>query len=272
MSIISLIHGVHYFHYSISWILVFILYQSNTRVILKASGNIVITLLIVFLFLHNQFESLVFFSEPSHLIIFLTPLLVQLVSTSKTSGIIVLILYGMLFLSIKSAIGALLFVLLCIVRFRWKAVIAITGTLAIIGTSFFGDYYVSRLTFGDDIQNISTLVILQAYEIAFEVIMNVKLFGYHPSRITELMSGAFSLQLQKVYGGLKHAEDGGIALTHGLVYYGYTFLFFLSVVVYRLRSRFKHYLPFVVAACIELFVRGMGLFTLSLMYLWVRSE
>ena len=66
--------------------------------------------------------------------------------------------------------------------------------------------------------------------------------------------------------GTKHLEDGGMAM----VWY-ITVLFATTIILRALRKR-KVYLPFIIGGSLELFVRGMGLFTLNLILLCLREE
>lgn len=269
----SLWFDLSHIQYVLGWAIAYVLVRSNIAIKFNSQANLLLILLIGFIGSSTLADNLIFFSEPSHLVLFLSPLLLfEFTRERPERGKLIFFLFLLLCINVKSAIGLFLSFLLSFFLFKVALVLPITVSVILAANSIFDSYYLERFNISQESDNISVLVLLQGYEIIQSVFADRHVFGAGPTGMRDFMTGESSQKLQQIYGNLKHTEDGGIALAHGVVYYGLLYILFLLLLFRRLFEPGRRAIHIIVPVLFELLLRGLGLFSLNMLIACLKKE
>ena len=117
----------------------------------------------------NYFKPVFPYTEPSHFALSFLPLLmfgcVRLRGSAKIATLAGGLAMGWALESLTLMVGWFLIASICM---RWTAITLLLALLALVATTLDLSYYLDRLDFGGDTQNLSTLVYLQGWQLINE--------------------------------------------------------------------------------------------------------
>jgi len=232
------------------------------------------------------------FSEPSHFVISISPIIFFYGFYLKKSGKIFLLfllsLLGLLHPSLTLLVLVILMICLYFIQnpiqfvlyLLTSGVIIYFVLLKIDTISYFSD----RLNFSNNSSNLTALVYMQGWEDAFNSLIDTKGFGLGFQNMGSSKPGVYGEMIYSIIGDYKMREDGGflaskIVSEFGL--FGFSLIFYyikLFINSFRLllnnikvnsdlskKSEFTPHLVFahcaVVSFSLEVFIRGYGYFS-----------
>ena len=256
---------------------------NNTTLILFI--NSLLGLFAIDLFSAGGYKPVGFFSEPSIFAITLAPFLAyQIVSKTKWWKF-----YWVYFFIWSLVIQSLVTFLVCILTLMLivgkRSMIFLFILIAIVFTQY--DYFTSRLVLSSSNDNLSSLVFLQGWDMAFNYLNQTNGLGvgfnqfgidYHGGDVQEKIFQLFSFErINQLDGGSNGAKIVGE--------FGLIGLFSLGVIVYKISYAFRElrqkalsslnirpdifFVCVIYTSFIEFFVRGVGYFTPTFFMLFV---
>lgn len=228
----------------------------------------------------NYIKSMFPFSEPSHYAIYLAPILIYIVRMNKL-GYIYLIPFIFISFFIQNFTILVVIALAFICRYKLKSLFFLPLiVLYVLNSNINLSYFESRLNISNSNDNLSTLVYLQGLDIIDYSIftkngmgMGFQQLGFNgvtfPSterlrflldRDMNLTDGGFTLA--KIIG-----EFGFLSIIILVLYFKYFYKSFKIIFAKNSDSKIILCSAFVISYSIELFVRGLGYFNVSLLFL-----
>lgn len=220
------------------------------------------------------------YTEPSHFALAFLPLLlfgcVNLTGSARLTLLVSGLLMGWALESLTLLAGWLLIALICL---RSNVIIFLLLFLALLGTQLETSYYLDRLNFSLDTENLSALVYLQGWQFITESITLSKGWGLGFQQLGVQGSNVIAADIiYSVLGNYSNLLDGGFTFAKITSEFGvfslpliilYTVLVLRAARHLRAKSlRASKRVPaitlaqcFVVCYTIELFVRGTGYFS-----------
>lgn len=155
------------------------------------------------------------FSEPSHFALAFIPVLMYVCVTAKGRQRIVFLFVGLasavLLENLTLAAGC---VLVAFVSLRFWTILAFVAALTLVATQFDISYFTSRLDFGADDQNLSTLVYLQGWQLIAESWEKSSGFGLGFQQLGVLGTTVGAAELiHSIADDSLNLRDGGFTLS-----------------------------------------------------------
>lgn len=233
----------------------------------------------------SESKTLFLFKEPSHFALSFLPILLFKISNGKKIVFLILSFYIALFFQNLTLLVGLLLIIYLIYRKSIFSILFICCSLLLITSLFFDfSYFLSRIDFSDENNNLSTLVFLSGWERAYENLFNTYGLGigFQQLGYRGYLDSYQDVIFKLMNGSYLNLYDGGTTASKliseiGLVGLLLLFLYILKLIQYTMIYK-KYYeyftnielFAFSVYALflIELFIRGSGYFTsTSLLFL-----
>lgn len=237
------------------------------------------------------------FSEPSHLAIISAPFLIFACATSRP---IVRLLYlaaaFIATLTLENLTMGVVTILAAVLSIKPRYLISIALVMAPILVTLDFSYYIDRLEFNDQSQNLSALVYLQGWQLLQESLERTYGFGVGFQQLGALGTNATaSNQIYLLSGESLNLLDGGFTLSKLLgefgVFSGALLIIYLALVIRAIRLLRRVVLygerrpieiifasSCIVGYLIEMLFRGVGYFTptgmllITAIIIWRRHE
>lgn len=216
------------------------------------------------------------FSEPSHFVLSLTPVLIY-ACAARFSGYLVYLIFFLIWGFVIESLVAIVLVMLCFFMIlSFKKMLLVFSSLALF--VYFAvdvNYFVQRILLSPESNNLSVIVFLMGWDMAHEIMMATSLWGsgFQQFGVFEVDSqfvttiAELGLEGQNQFDGGSTAPkiigEFGMLGLFIIMLYIYLFLkFFLEIKQQRTGEKNKLlFQVFVIAFALELFVRGVGYFS-----------
>lgn len=241
---------------------------------------------------YGQLKGIFPYGEPSHFALIFGPFIVFYVITRKDT-VAFACLIGLLFLGyLIESLTFLVYVAIAgfVVLLRGGVVTGVIGIICLLitfGFLFYGtEYFAARLDISADTENLSALVYFLGIDYAYMGLQSY--IGYGFQMLGVGVKSDISLAIVRLLGetGDQHGNthDGGFLAAKiigefgvfGLLILAYYMLVVIQAFLFLLRNRYcnSQHLAFVsssiiVSSTVEVFIRGMGYFSLSIMFFLV---
>lgn len=244
-------------------------------------ANAMLGLMGVPLFSHATHKPVGIFSEPSHFVLVLGPMLAYVCAVrSKHHGLILIavFLWGLLVQNMTTMVLVLLCAAL-VFRLNWRMILVPVGLL-LVALLLDVEYFIARVMISGESDNQSVLVLLQGWETASILMENshgwgagFQQFGYMDATgdIGERIAFGGGDGLNRFDGGSTAAKLVGEFGFFGIIFLACYVLFFVRIFVFLryVRDGSHKRGDVFLAACfyifiVELFVRGVGYFSPTL--------
>ena len=231
-------------------------------------------------------NSIFVYSEPSHLILAILPLLIFVALQSSTRSKLFLVLLMIAFLFMKKSFLALLATaILCLFIKSYFFFLFSACTLSFLIFKYYSyfEYYFDRLTIFALTNNLSLLSFQDGYYRLFEVLSSKYCLGLGIGNLgyTQLDSSPYRKRINEIYEGNLNLYDGSIFSAKLITEFGFIGLILLLIALLILfnlfyLSSFKKLsrtllFTFCIPFLFEAFIRGSSYFTFNIMLFLIIS-